>query len=33
MNKEILNYIESQVQAEKGLLRAYKLIEMAFYII
>ena len=29
MNKEILNYIESQIQAKKGLLRAYKLIEMA----
>ena len=29
MNKEILNYIESQIQAQKGLLRAYKLIEMA----
>ena len=29
MNKEILNYIESQIQAKKGLLRAYKLIEIA----
>ena len=29
MNKEILNYIENQIQAQKGLLRAYKLIEMA----
>ena len=29
MNKEILNYIESQIQVKKGLLRAYKLIEMA----
>ena len=29
MNKEILNYIESQVQVKKGLVRAYKLIEMA----
>ncbi|MBP3914806.1 hypothetical protein [Clostridium sp.] len=29
MNKEILNYIESQIQVKEGLLRAYKLIEMA----
>ena len=29
MNKEILNYIESQIQVQEGLLRAYKLIEMA----
>ena len=29
MNKEILNYIESQIQTQKGLLRAYKLVEMA----
>ena len=29
MNKEILNYIENQIQSQKGLLRAYKLIEMA----
>ena len=29
MNKEILNYIENQIQSQKGLLRAYKLIEIA----
>ena len=29
MNKEILNYIENQIHSQKGLLRAYKLIEMA----